>query len=54
MSTPREGADAQRQAKLRSIGRQIKSGKLVVRQMTPVERAQHPPAPSGHGQSGRS
>ena len=54
MSTPRERADVQRQTKLRSIDRQIKSGKLVVRQMTPEERAQHPSASSGHRQSGRS
>jgi hypothetical protein len=43
MTTPRERADAQRQTKLQSIKRQVKTGKLVVRQMTPAERAEFPP-----------
>jgi hypothetical protein len=34
-----------RVAKLADVERQIKSGSLVVRQMTPAERAQHPPRP---------
>jgi hypothetical protein len=41
--TPRERAAAQRQTKLLSIKRQVKSGKLVVRQMTAAERAAFPP-----------
>jgi hypothetical protein len=40
MTTPRERAAAQRQAKLKSIRRQVKSGRLVVRQMTAAERAE--------------
>jgi hypothetical protein len=42
--TPRERAEAQRQAKLKSIRRQVKSGKLVVRQMTSAERSELPPS----------
>jgi hypothetical protein len=45
MTTPRERAAAQRQSKLLSIKRQVKAGKLVVRQMTPEELAEHPPLP---------
>ena len=45
MTTPRERAEAQRQSKLLSIKRQVKAGKLVVRQMTPAERAEFPPLP---------
>jgi|RhiMetStandDraft_4_1073278.scaffolds.fasta_scaffold5435117_1 hypothetical protein len=44
MTTPQERADAQRQTKLKSISRQVKAGKLVVRQMTPEERADFPPS----------
>jgi len=39
MKTIREQADARRQSKLKSIARQVKTGRLVVRQMTPEERA---------------
>lgn len=41
--TPRERAAAQRQTKLLSIKRQVKAGKLVIRQMTAAERAAFPP-----------
>jgi hypothetical protein len=44
--TPRERAEAQRRTKLQSIKRQVKTGKLVVRQMTPAERAEFPPLPT--------
>jgi hypothetical protein len=43
VTTPRERAEAQRQTKLLSIKRQVKAGKLVVRQMTAAERAEFPP-----------
>jgi hypothetical protein len=45
MTTPRERAEAQRNTKLQSIKRQVKAGKLVVRQMTVAERAAFPPTP---------
>jgi hypothetical protein len=55
MITPRERAEAQRQSKLLSIKRQVKAGKLVVRQMTPAELAEHPPLPQpGNEKSPRS
>ena len=54
MTTPRERAEAQRQTKLVSIRRQVKAGKLVVRQMTPAERAEFPPTPdAGRGKNAR-
>jgi hypothetical protein len=54
MTTPRERADAQRQSKLQSIKRQVKTGKLVVRQMTDAERAEFPPVPGlEHGKGSR-
>jgi hypothetical protein len=55
MTTPRERAAAQRQTKLSSIRRQVKAGKLVVRQMTPAERAEFPPLPdTGRAKYSRS
>jgi hypothetical protein len=55
MTTPRERADAQRQTKLQSIRRQVKAGKLVVRQMTPAERAEFPPlSDAERGKNARS
>jgi hypothetical protein len=45
VTTPRERAEAQRRTKLLSIERQVKAGKLVVRKMTPAERAEFPPVP---------
>ena len=44
LKTMRERAEERRQSKLEGIRRQVKSGRLVVRQMTPEELAQHPPA----------
>jgi hypothetical protein len=52
--TPRERADAKRQSKLVSIRRQVKAGKLVVRQMTPAERAEFPPLPDPGAKNARS
>ena len=43
MKTMRERAEERRQSKLEGIRRQVKTGRLVVRQMTPEELAQHPP-----------
>ena len=40
MKTIREQAEARRQSKLKAIERQVKTGRLVVRQMTPEERAE--------------
>jgi hypothetical protein len=53
MTTPRERAEAQRQSKLQSIKRQVKTGKLVVRQMTDAERAEFPPLPGADQAKGR-
>lgn len=49
MKTVREQAEQRRRSKLDAIGRQIRSGKLVVRQMTAAERAQFPPPEPGRG-----
>ena len=43
MSTARERQEERRQERLREVERQIARGSLVVRQMTPAERAAHPP-----------
>jgi hypothetical protein len=43
--TQRERADAAREEKLKLMREQIKEGSLVVRQMTPRERARHKPRP---------
>jgi hypothetical protein len=40
MKTIREQVEARRQTKLKAIERQVKTGRLVVRQMTPEERAE--------------
>jgi hypothetical protein len=55
MTTPQEPTEAQRRNKQRWIRRQVKAGKLVVRQMTPDERAKFPPVPEvGQGRNTRS
>ena len=47
--------EAQRHKKQQWIRRQVKAGKLVVRQMTPDERAKLPPVPeAGKGSNARS
>jgi hypothetical protein len=47
--------EAQRHKKQQWIRRQVKAGKLVVRQMTPDERAKFPPVPEvGQGRNTRS
>jgi len=55
MRTPQEQSEAQRRNKQQWIRRQVKAGKLVVRQMTPEERAKFPPLPEvGPGKNARS
>jgi len=54
LSSPTED-EAQRHKKQQWIRRQVKAGKLVVRQMTPDERAKFPPVPeAGQGRNARS
>ncbi len=45
MSTQRERAEQKRREKLELIREQLDSGQLKIRQMTPAERAKHPPRP---------
>ena len=42
MSTPRERADKQREAKLEAVQQQVEEGSLTIRQMTPEERKKYP------------
>jgi len=57
MKTIREQVEARRKTKLEGIRRQVKSGRLVVRQMTDEERAKFatnaPPTPTPHRIEGR-
>lgn len=43
MKTARERQEEQKRAKLALIRKQVKAGKLVIRQMTPEERKKFPP-----------
>jgi hypothetical protein len=43
MKTPQERAQDRRREKLAAIDEQVRSGSLVVRQMTEEERARYPP-----------
>ena len=43
MKTPQERAQDRRREKLAAIEEQVRSGSLVVRQMTAEERARYPP-----------
>ena len=45
MKTARERAEERRLQKLAEVQAQIRSGSLVVRQMTPAERKSNPPQP---------
>jgi hypothetical protein len=45
VSTSRERADEKRREKLALIRKQVASGELTIRQMTPAERKEHPPRP---------
>jgi hypothetical protein len=49
MKTPRERAADKRQAKLDLVREQVKSGSLVIRQMTDEERRRYPPRPGRTG-----
>ena len=42
MSSHREQREKRRQGRLRELDVQLRSGSLVVRQMTPEERARYP------------
>jgi hypothetical protein len=44
VTTSQEQTEAKRRTKQQWIRRQVKAGKLVVRQMTPEERAEFPPS----------
>jgi hypothetical protein len=44
-TTQWERAEQKRQEKLEAIRDQLDSGQLTIRQMTPAERAKHPPRP---------
>jgi anti-sigma28 factor (negative regulator of flagellin synthesis) len=46
MKSAQERAEDRRRQKLAEVQAQIRSGSLVVRQMTPAERAQYPPRPA--------
>ena len=43
MKTAKERQEEQKRAKLALIRKQVKTGKLVIRQMTPEERKKFPP-----------
>jgi len=45
MTTPKERQEEQRRERLRQMEEQIRTGSLVVRQMTPEERERNPPRP---------
>ena len=45
MKTPAQRQEERRQAKLDDIERDVKSGSLSIRQMTPAERAKYPARP---------
>lgn len=46
MKTAQERAEEKRRQKLAAVEEQIRSGSLVVRQMTAAERARYPPRPA--------
>ena len=46
MKTTQERAQERRRQKLADVEAQIRSGSLVVRQMTAAERARYPPRPA--------
>jgi hypothetical protein len=53
MKTIREQEEQRRRSKLEGIRRQVRSGKLVVRQMTAGERAQFPPSQQDRSEKSR-
>jgi hypothetical protein len=46
MKTAKERAEERRREKLAAVDKQIRSGSLVVRQMTAAERERYPPRPT--------
>jgi hypothetical protein len=46
MKTAKERHEEQKRAKLALIRKQVKAGKLVIRQMTPAERKKYPARPA--------
>jgi len=53
MKTARERAAEKREEKLEHVREQVKSGSLVIRQMTEEERRQYPPRPAAPKPLGR-
>ena len=53
MATPKERAEQKRREKLDLIQEQLERGELTIRQMTPAERAKHPPTPRAPKRSPR-
>ena len=45
MSDQKDRAEQKRREKLDLIREQVESGQLTIKQMTPAERAKHPPRP---------
>jgi len=52
MKSTQERAQERRRQKLADVDAQIRSGSLVVRQMTVAERARYPPRPAPPKRSG--
>lgn len=53
MSTARERAEQKRAEKLATVREQVKSGSLVIRQMTDEERRRYPPRAPRPNRRGR-
>jgi hypothetical protein len=53
VKTTREKAEEKRLAKLDLVREQVKSGSLLIRQMTDEERRRYPPRPARPKQPGR-
>ena len=53
MKTQKDRAEQRRREKLAQIEDEVAKGKLTIRQMTPEERAAHPPKPRGGKARGR-
>jgi hypothetical protein len=53
VKTQKDRAEERRQEKLAQIQDEVAKGKLTIRQMTPEERAAHPPRPRGGKSRGR-
>jgi hypothetical protein len=53
VKTQKDRAEERRREKLAQIRDEVAKGKLTIRQMTPEERAAHPPRPRGGKSRGR-